>query len=74
MQGKRDKVINVFKKIASVNKKSLPDLHPYTQTQVIFKTILVITRARISMQLHNFSKMLYTMLFKIQICVKYTLF
>lgn len=38
-QGKHDKVIGALKKIASMNKKPLPDIPPTnTQTEVILKS------------------------------------
>jgi len=37
MQGKHDRVIDVLKRIAGVNKKSLPVLHPDAQIEVILK-------------------------------------
>lgn len=39
MQGKYNRVIDVLKKIAYINKKPLPDLHLNIQTEVIFKRI-----------------------------------
>lgn len=36
MQGKHDRVVDVLKRIAGINKKSLPALHPDAQTEVIF--------------------------------------
>jgi len=37
MQGKHDKVIDVLKRIAGINKKSLPTLRPDEQIEVILK-------------------------------------
>jgi len=37
MQGKHDRVIDVLKRIAGINKKSLPVLRPNAQIEVILK-------------------------------------
>lgn len=39
MRGKRKKVIDTLNKIAKTNKKPLPDLHQYTQTEVMVKIL-----------------------------------
>lgn len=41
MQGKHDKVIAALKRIAGINKKTLPDLHPESQIEVTFKFFLI---------------------------------
>jgi len=40
MQGKHDRVIDVLKRIAGINRKSLPVLRPNAQIEVIFCCLL----------------------------------
>lgn len=46
MQGKHDKVIKALKKIATTNKKSLPDLPTNTPTEVKLKIIILFRHIR----------------------------